>query len=217
MTHALNLRDRLDELDAAHSDYAVQFVNALLAGASDVHRLPDREGLLVRWRIDGVLQPVGRFSAGRQSDVVSRLKVIAGLLTYRSELPQEGRIRKPESDAEMRVTTFHAGSAVEAVSRLLEMGIEPYVLRSGILAVYNQRLLRRLCDCSQQVQDADLLLGLPVESARRENGCEACMGTGFRGRILVAEMFVAGARTSVVRSCHVPNRPNSRCWRSSPV
>ena len=42
------------------------------------------------------------------------------------------------------LTTFHAGSAAEAVSRLLDMGIEPYQLRSGILAVINQRLLRKL-------------------------------------------------------------------------
>ena len=43
------------------------------------------------------------------------------------------------------LSTFHAGSAAEAVGRLADMGIEPYVLRSGLLAVINQRLARRLC------------------------------------------------------------------------
>ena len=48
------------------------------------------------------------------------------------------------------VTTFHAGSAASAVSRLSDMGIEPYLLRSGILAILNQRLVK-LCKCAREV------------------------------------------------------------------
>src|SRR5690606_35638604 len=46
------------------------------------------------------------------------------------------------------ITTFHAGSAAEAISRLLDMQLEPYQLRSGLLAVLNQRLIRSLCECA---------------------------------------------------------------------
>ena len=60
------------------------------------------------------------------------------------------------------LTTFHAGSAAETVSRLLDMGIEPYILRSGLLAVLNQRLLRQLCDCAQDSSDH----GGPIGSER---------------------------------------------------
>src|SRR6478752_771725 len=89
----------LHQLDAASPLYATQLVDALLAaareaGASDVHLQPTPEGLLVQWRIDGVLQPVGEFSRGKAADVVARLKVLAELLTYRSDVPQEGRIRR---------------------------------------------------------------------------------------------------------------------------
>ena len=52
------------------------------------------------------------------------------------------------------LTTFHAGSAAETVGRLLEMGIEPYILQSGLLAVINQRLLRRLCQCAKSTDDS---------------------------------------------------------------
>ena len=45
------------------------------------------------------------------------------------------------------LTSFHAGSAAESLGRLLDMGIEPYVLRSGVLAVVFQRLVRKLCTC----------------------------------------------------------------------
>ena len=44
------------------------------------------------------------------------------------------------------LSTFHAGSAAGAISRLLDMGIEPYLLTSGLRAVLHQRLVRRLCD-----------------------------------------------------------------------
>ena len=68
------------------------------SGASDVHVQPTQHGLLVRWRLDGVLQPVGEFSRGKASDVVSRLKVLAELPTYRSDVPQEGRIREGRAE-----------------------------------------------------------------------------------------------------------------------
>ena len=68
------------------------------------------------------------------------------------------------------LSTFHAGSAVETLGRLLDMGIEPYVLRSGLLAVVNQRLLRRLCYCAVEINDPQDFLGpaaLPAESGRQ--------------------------------------------------
>src|SRR6266496_3502723 len=102
----------LCKLDAASPLYATQFVDALLAaardgGASDVHVHPTPQGLLVQWRIDGVLQAVGEFSRGKAADVVARLKVLAELLTYRSDVPQEGRIRRDDEErhsVEMRVS-----------------------------------------------------------------------------------------------------------------
>jgi type II secretory ATPase GspE/PulE/Tfp pilus assembly ATPase PilB-like protein len=88
------------------------------------------------------------------------------------------------------LSTFHAGSAAETVGRLLEMGIEPYVLRSGLLAVINQRLLRRLCVCAEFTDDPAAKLGLAVEKVRLPVGCEQCRGTGFANRLLISEMFV---------------------------
>jgi len=68
------------------------------------------------------------------------------------------------------ITTFHAGSATEAVSRLSDMGIEPYLLRSGLLAILSQRLLRRLCSCAQPSQAEEDRLGLPVEQWKTATG-----------------------------------------------
>ena len=88
------------------------------------------------------------------------------------------------------LTTFHAGSASEVIGRFLDMGIEPYVVRSGLHAVVAQRLVRRLCDCSLPSARTEDFLGLPVRQARLPQGCTACRGTGYQGRTLLAEMLV---------------------------
>lgn len=332
----------LSGFDAADPLYATQIVDAILAegraaGASDLHLQPAPQGLELKYRLNGVLLPVAVFSAKLGPNIIARLKVKADLLTYQTDRPQEGRIRTPEADVEMRVsifptlhgeravvrffggsgsyqrlddlglpadvllalrnllvetsgaivisgpagsgktttayaclreiaqqtsgarslvsiedpievavdgvaqsqvnpqtgldlasglrflmrqdpevifvgeirdrptadaamqasltghlllTTFHAGSATETVSRLLDMGIEPYILRSGLLAVLNQRLLRQLCECAQDSNDSDARLGLNVQRVRQSVGCEKCRGTGYRGRFLIVELVV---------------------------
>jgi len=350
-TSAPQLAAQLGKLNAAQNAYASQFVSELLAaasehGASDVHLHPSAAGLEIRWRIDGVLQPVGTFPPGEAADVVSRLKVLAGLLTYRTDVPQEGRlgegkgqetgVRSQEKLVEMRVstfptlygeravvrifaaegrylypdelglpedvhggllrkleetsgaflitgsagsgktttayaavrhlarkvagskclvsledpievaipgvaqsqvnvaagfdlaagvrslmrqdpevilvgeirdrpaaetafqaaltghlvlTTFHASNCTSALSRLADMGIEPYLLRSGIRGILSQRLVRRLCRCSQPIERDEQKLGLPVASGRVAGKCDVCANTGYSGRLLLAELL----------------------------
>lgn len=362
------LPDDLRQLNATSPFYATEFVDKLLAaavegGASDIHLRPTQNGLLVEWRIDGVLARVGEFPRGSAADVVSRLKVMSELLTYRTDVPQEGRIRPAPADTntttsnkktqppatntttfslpEIRVSTFptlhgeraairlfagegqylhladlhlpdeiahaltnlltetsgamlmtgpagsgktttayaclreivrtssgrrslvtledpiesalegvsqsqvqpaagftlatglrslmrqdpevilvgeirdtetseivfqasltghlvfstfHAGSAAGALSRLLDMGIEPYLITSGLRAVLHQRLVRKLCTCSQPITSEADLLGLSIATtnqggARKASGCEACRHTGYKGRLALAEML----------------------------
>jgi general secretion pathway protein E len=334
--------EALAQLDAASPKYATEAVERILAearaaGASDVHLLPTAEGLELAWRIDGVLQQVARLPAKLAPNIVARLKVLADLLTYRTDVPQEGRIKAAPGGVEMRVstfptlfgekavvrmfaapgrflrlddlglpvavrdelsrgldetsgaivlsgpagsgktttiyaclrelsgrsggerslasledpieavvpgvaqaqvnpaagltlesglksllrqdpeviaigeirdkataevalqaaltghlilTTFHAGSACEVIGRLLDMGIEPYVVRSGLRAVVAQRLVRRLCSCAQPATRPEELLGLPVQKAEVPRGCDACGGTGYSGRTVLAEMLL---------------------------
>ena len=85
--------------------------------------------------------------------------------------------------------TFHAGSAAGVIGRLAEMGIEPYVMSSGIRAIVCQRLVRRLCTCARPVDDQLQFLGLNVSRARIAAGCDVCRGTGYRGRISLAEIL----------------------------
>lgn len=307
---------------------------ALAARASDVHLLPTPAGLEARWRIDGVLQPVGVFPLSVSANVVARLKVLAELLTYRNDVPQEGRLRNGHAGADVRLSTFptlhgekavlrlflepterrrlgdlglptdvadglgrvlgetagavlvcgpagsgktttlysclrelvareqgrrslasledpievevagvsqsqvhpaagfglaqglkhllrqdpevillseirdaetaelalqtaltghlllasfHAGSAAEAVARLLDMGLEPFVVRSTLRFVLHQRLVRQLCSCARSDDGEADRLGLPVQRSKVAVGCPQCNGTGYRGRALLVE------------------------------
>lgn len=120
MKHTIALA--LESLDSACVEYADQFVQQLLreaeqCRASDVHLQPRPQGLEVHWRIDGVIQRLGLFSFGDQSQPISRLKVLAGLLTYRTDIPQEGRIRD-FLETEMRLATYPTVFGERAVVRL---------------------------------------------------------------------------------------------------
>ncbi|MEY2726452.1 MAG: Type traffic warden ATPase [Planctomycetota bacterium] len=291
--------------------------------ASDVHLVPEETRLRMQFRIDGVLHSIASFDRELGNRLVARLKVLAGLLTYRTEIPQEGRVAREHSDQEIRVSTFptlygekaavrlfadnnqlrlphelglphelqqsllaqlsetagvilftgpsgsgktttayaclreilqqsrasrcvmtledpievalpgvtqaqvreaagfdlatgirslmrqdpdvilvgeirdsataeavfqaaltghlvlstfHAGSAVEALARLLEMQLEPYLIRSALRLVLCQRLLRRCCSCT----------AIPTPTTLHKT-CSTCGGTGFHGRLVLAE------------------------------
>lgn len=88
------------------------------AQASDIHLLPTPGGLELAWRLDGVLQAVGLWPTAWANNVIARLKVLADLLTYRTDLPQEGRLRQVPGAVEMRLSTFPTLHGEKAVIRL---------------------------------------------------------------------------------------------------
>ncbi len=137
-------------LDSRDPQYAVQAVDRILAagrrhGASDLHLQPTADGLELRLRLDGVLQPAGRVPAAVAGNVTSRLKVLAELLTYRTDVPQEGRIRRPQDDVEMRVSSFPTLFGERTVVRFFA-GAQRYQqlddlgLPDGVLASLRQLL-----------------------------------------------------------------------------
>ena len=348
---ASGLSDELARLNPADPEYAARCVDAALAaarkaGVSDVHFQPTGNGLELKFRLDGVLMPVALFPSQLAANIIARLKVLSGLLTYHTDRPQEGasvcrrmtwkcasahsppctasgrwcgcsaargdyqrlddlglpddvlqplRLLLSETSGAILVSgpagsgktttvyaclreiaqqgggarslvsiedpievavdgvaqsqvnppagldlasglrflmrqdpevimvgeirdratadaafqasltghlllsTFHAGSAAETIGRLSDMGIEPYVLRSGLLAILNQRLLRRLCSCAELTDDPAARLGLAVQQAKTPRGCDKCGGTGYLGRFLLVEMLTL-SRSELARA-----------------
>ena len=89
--------------------------------ASDVHLEPWAQCLAIRFRIDGVLHMVARLPLEQHAQIVSRVKVLAGLVAYQKQMPQEGRIDAHEDrlNAAMRVSTFPTVHGEKAVIRIL--------------------------------------------------------------------------------------------------
>jgi type II secretory ATPase GspE/PulE/Tfp pilus assembly ATPase PilB-like protein len=330
LTHH-DFQAELDGLARLGPERATRLVDAVLAeaarrSASDVHFEPTHRALMIRFRADGVLQDVATLPREVAPNMIARLKVLADLLTYRLDIPQEGRVTQalPQYGMDMRVSTFptihgekaavrlfdatgrtldleqlglapallgeltallrersgalmltgpsgsgktttiyaclrhlaraggrhivtiedpveqviegvsqsqarpgtefdfarglrsllrqdpevimigevrdaetaaiaieaaltghlvistlHAGSACGVVGRLMEMGIETYLLTSGLKAILNQRLVRRLCTSCRELADGRW----------QARGCDACMGSGYHGRLLLAELL----------------------------
>lgn len=92
-------------------------------------------------------------------------------------------------------TTLHTNNALQAVTRLIEIGVESYLLAPSITGVLAQRLVRTNCSyCSESYRPSDAILAKHFDdfeqaSARfaRGVGCNVCHGTGFRGRIGIYE------------------------------
>ena len=87
-------------------------------------------------------------------------------------------------------TTLHAGDSCSAVFRMIEMGVEPYLLASTLKGTVAQRLVRRLCSCKKKFAANDLeqkILG--AKEIYKPVGCEKCNGTGFFGRMALHEIL----------------------------
>ncbi len=97
----------------------------------------------------------------------------------------------------MVLTTIHAGSSAEVITRLVNMGMEPFIVSSAITGVVAQRLVRTICaDCREPVEldeskHAFVKRYLDIDDARffRGKGCQACRGTGYRGRRPIVELL----------------------------
>ncbi|WP_080503363.1 type II secretion system ATPase GspE [Candidatus Protochlamydia amoebophila] len=96
------------------------------------------------------------------------------------------------------LSTLHTNDAPSAITRLVDMGIEPYLLSSCIVGVLAQRLVRRICsDCKETYEPSPReLQSLGIRSEELKNGflyrgkgCSSCYGTGFKGRQGVYELM----------------------------
>jgi general secretion pathway protein E len=110
-------------------------------------------------------------------------------------------------------STLHTNSAIAAITRLIDIGLERYLLASTISGVMAQRLVRKLCQvCSRPHNDRDRTLGklkmalsgglaTDLSNSREPVGCEACTGTGYSGRTTISEMLVIddGIREAIGR------------------
>ncbi len=93
-------------------------------------------------------------------------------------------------------STLHTNSAAGAVARLIEMGIEPFLISSSIIGVIGQRLVRKICpSCKEEyIIEKEVIeeLGSNIEINKfyRGKGCKSCKGTGYKGRAAINELLI---------------------------
>jgi len=99
-------------------------------------------------------------------------------------------------------STLHTNDAASTSVRLIDMGVEPYLLSTTLVAVMAQRLVRKVCDaCVEEYAPSPSILraigldGYAPVTLRRGKGCRNCRGTGYRGRTAVFELLTVSEET----------------------
>jgi type IV pilus assembly protein PilB len=150
----------------------------------------------VEYEIDGVMQVPVNFAAG-----LTFARALRAFLRQDPDIVMVGEIRDFETaqiaiqaalTGHLVLTTLHTNDATGAVTRLIDMGIEPFLLASTVEAVLAQRLVRRICPaCRIGFEPTPELLGqlgfdqatAKGRSFHRGTGCEECQRTGYKGRL----------------------------------
>jgi len=139
---------------------------AVAAGASDVHFEPTGSALQVKFRLDGVLNPFEKLPGALADNVIARLKVLSGLLTYRNDIPQEGRLEISRNGSkqvtDVRLAVFPTIHGQRAVVRLFYRQQELVALEQLGFAPGIGRQLRQIAAQNQGV----LLLTGPAGSGK---------------------------------------------------
>ncbi|MEQ1892056.1 MAG: ATPase, T2SS/T4P/T4SS family [Planctomycetota bacterium] len=116
------------------------------------------------------------------------------------------------------LSTLHTVGAVESISRLTEMGIEPFLLADTLRGLVAQRLLRKICSrCKHEVQpDERALARLRIEDAKvrffEGTGCDECHQTGYKGRIGIYEVLTI---SESVRQLIMSGAPSSELRKAA--
>jgi general secretion pathway protein E len=148
-----------------------------------------------------------------------------------------GEIRDPET-AQIAVqasltghlvfSTLHTNDSLSAFNRLLDMGVEPFLVTSSVRVVMAQRLVRKLCPhCKTPHEPPAALLAMADDLKQRfpavfpsktkwyqANGCPRCQGTGYAGRVAIYEMAVMGTALSDAILARAPSHELARIARA---
>jgi general secretion pathway protein E len=177
------------------------------------------------------LEGVGQTQVNARIDM-SFARALRSILRQDPDIVMIGEIRDLETaqiavqaslTGHLVLATLHTNDSAAAVTRLVDMGVEPFLLSSSLLGVLAQRLVRRLCTHCRQPGPA---------GGWHAAGCEACGGTGYSGRTGIYELLVvdepiralvhAGAAEAEVRRAAgsggmVPMRVDAQRWVESGV
>ena len=178
----------------------------LYAGLSEINS-KDRNILTVEDPIEFDLQGIGQTQVNAKVDMTFA-RGLRAILRQDPDVVMVGEIRDLETaqigvqaslTGHLVMSTLHTNTAAGAITRLEDMGIEPFLLSSSLLAVLSQRLVRTLCPECKTTHEPSAqecsILGVAIGSEAshqvcRPKGCAACNHTGYRGRTGIHELLI---------------------------
>jgi general secretion pathway protein E/type IV pilus assembly protein PilB len=175
----------------------------LYAGLQKINAVEDKIITVedpVEYQLDGVKQIQVNAKIG-----LTFANALRSILRHDPDIIMIGEIRDLET-AEIAVqsaltghlvlSTLHTNDAASAVTRLIDMGIEPFLVASSVEGLLAQRLLRSICpSCKEEYRPANLkvlerVMPPEIRTLYHGAGCEQCHGTGYRGRSGLFELFL---------------------------
>jgi len=176
----------------------------LYAGMSQINSR-DRNILTVEDPIEYEIPGIGQTQVNTKVDMTFA-RGLRAILRQDPDVVMVGEIRDLETaqigvqaslTGHLVMSTLHTNTASGAITRMEDMGVEPFLLSSSLLGVLSQRLVRTLCNSCKEGHIADEreceLLGVPFDNAPtiyRAVGCEECNFNGYRGRTGIHELLV---------------------------
>ena len=128
---------------------------------------------------------------------------LRSMLRHNPDIMMVGEVRDMETaeicirsslTGHLVMSTLHTNDAPSAVTRLIDIGVEPYLVASGLLLLMAQRLVRRLCPkCKEETtipEDIVKRYELKKNKAFKAKGCESCKQTGYSGRASIHELLM---------------------------
>ena len=187
----------------------------LYAALNELNR-PQVNIVTVEDPVECVLEGVNQTQINPKAGVTFA-SALRSLLRQDPDVIMVGEIRDPETAAvavraavtgHLVLSTVHTGDAASAVVRLLDMGVEPYLLASSLLLVLSQRLVRRVCP-----QCSGAAAGEPAGVRGKGRGCPHCRHTGYRGRLGVHEALIVTPALEQL----IAQRPSAEAIREEAV
>ncbi len=171
----------------------------------------------VEYRLPLINQVQVHYKAG-----LTFASALRSILRCDPDIVMIGEIRDPESakiaiesalTGHLVLSTLHTNDAPSALTRLLEMGIEPFLVASAVDCVVGQRLTRRLCErCKEEYEPEPSYLekaGFPMDNGEvhffRPKGCVACNYTGFAGRVGIYEILQVSEAVEALVARNAPH------------
>ncbi|MFC3034820.1 type II secretion system ATPase GspE [Pseudoalteromonas fenneropenaei] len=176
----------------------------LYAGLTQINS-KDRNILTVEDPIEYEIPGIGQTQVNPKVDMTFA-RGLRAILRQDPDVVMVGEIRDLETaqigvqaslTGHLVMSTLHTNTAAGAITRMEDMGVEPFLLSSSLLGVLSQRLVRTLCPSCKQPHQADerecQLLGVPATNPPiiyRAVGCEECNFNGYRGRTGIHELLL---------------------------